>query len=263
MLPAQALSELLAALECGKGVASFGFDDIQHWGEEFRTLLIELKLIREAPAARILECHGCEEHCLSDVVTVTHNKGNAKSFIICEVPEKQAEMGRVAVHPQRLQQWEIRAIHLAHFIANKLGFDSAMDTVPDSQRIRLGMLAGPQGRRWAVLFITPLALEVNQHLLPLNELLFVENGTVALDTPRIEACLAEDKQATDKVYRPNTDRREARRQATQAMYQNWRDTYEQLLREHPGKSKSWYAQKIARMDVGQGKNSETIRKRLS
>jgi hypothetical protein len=263
MLLAQALSELLAALECGKGVAVFGFDDIQHWGEEFRTLLVELKLIREAPAARILECHGCEERCLSDIVTATHSKGNVKPFIICEVPEKQAEMGRVAVHPQRMLQWEIRAIHLAQFVADKLGLDAVMDTEPDSQRIRLGMLAGPQGRRWAVLSINPLVLEVNQHPLPLNELLFVENGTVALDTPRIRACLAQDKQATGKVYQPNTDRREARRQGTQAMYQDWRDTYEQLLREHPGKSKSWYAQKIARMDVGQGKNSETIRKRLS
>ncbi|GAB5498520.1 MAG: hypothetical protein PsegKO_08310 [Pseudohongiellaceae bacterium] len=260
---AVALRELLASVEAGSGHAVLGFDDIHHWGSEARDSLVQLNLLAPAVAATSLECRGCEEHCFSEIMYSASVAGQSKPFILCEVPEKQAEMGRVAVQAERLQQWQCRTASIAQFLADRLGLDAVMDAEPDLQHIRLGMLTGPQGRRWAVLSINPLVLEVNQHSAPLEELLFVENDSVKLDTLRIQAFLAKDKQSTGKAYQPNQDRREARKQATEAMYQDWRDTHEQLLREHPGKSKSWYSQKIARMDVGQGKNPETIRKRLN
>lgn len=61
---------------------------------------------------------------------------------------------------------------------------------------------------------------------------------------------------------PNTSRQEARKRETQAIYQAWQEEYVRLMDSKPGMSKKWYSKKIAKMDVGQGRDSETIRKRL-
>ena len=130
------------------------------------------------------------------------------------------------------------------------------------ERIRLGMLQSPKGRRWVTLLSSPLTVEVNQQLVPLTELLFADFDEVALDEVRIQHLLTIKAERQIKQYSSNTARREARKSKTQAMYQDWRDAHALLLQEHPGKNKSWYARKISRMDVAHGREYETIRKRL-
>lgn len=257
-----ALRELLASVEAGRGNAEFGFDDIQHWGVKGRELLISLQLLEPITSATSLECHGCEERCFSVVLNGARTNGETRPFILCEVPEKQEEMGRVPVALERLQQWRSTAAFLAQYIAGKLELGSPYDSGASLTHIRLGMLRGPEGRRWVSLTTSPLAVEINQHSVPLDELLFVESDTVNLDEPRIRHLLDVKTPSTSKLYQPNTDRRAFRKQETAAMYQDWCDTYAQLTKENPGMSKSWYANKISRMDIGRGKNSETIRKRL-
>ena len=108
----------------------------------------------------------------------------------------------------------------------------------------------------------PLVLEVNSQRLSVAEVLFVEDGRFTLDWPRIQHLLSSDAGVKGEEYSSNTDRREARKQTTHAMHQNWRDACVELAKEHPGRGKKWYSIKIARMSVAQGRDAETIRKQL-
>ena len=112
------------------------------------------------------------------------------------------------------------------------------------------------------LIAAPLTLEVNQQIVPVSELLFIENGVITLDEARIRSLVNVLANPAGKPYPPNTDQRESRKLATQAMYQEWQDAYDSLRHEHPGKSKKWYSLKLARMPVARGRDAETIRKHL-
>jgi hypothetical protein len=65
-----------------------------------------------------------------------------------------------------------------------------------------------------------------------------------------------------KGHKPSNARREVSKLNTQARYKSWQKAYRELKKTHPGKSDSWYAQKIAKMDIAQDRNSETIRKNM-
>ncbi len=46
------------------------------------------------------------------------------------------------------------------------------------------------------------------------------------------------------------------------MYESWRKEYRELQRKRPGMSGKWYSKQIAKTEIAQGRNSETIRKRM-
>ena len=172
------------------------------------------------------------------------------------------EMGRVPVRMERLGQWLCNTELLAQFIAAQLGLSNEFAAGNDSRPIRLGMLKGPEGRRWVTLLTAPLALEVNRHKVPVSELLFVDDGVIALDTPRIRSLLEAPPGAIGKSYTSNTSQREARKLATQEMHQDWQDAYDALREARPGHNKTWYSLKLARMPVAHGRDEETIRKNI-
>jgi len=57
-------------------------------------------------------------------------------------------------------------------------------------------------------------------------------------------------------------KRDARKRETQALYDSWRNQYWKLKKKHPDKSDSWYANRISRMEIAQGRSTETIRKNM-
>ncbi len=257
-----ALMNLVAAVEAGGGSAVLGFDEVQQWGQGVAGQLVDDGLLKPYSPAQSLVCHGCEERCFSDVVVQPMASSVTRAFIICEVPHMREQMGRVPVQVERLQQWRSTTSLLAAFLADKLGLEYSGEVTNDSQPKRLGMIKGQHGRRWVSLMAVPLSLELNQQTVPLIELLFTEAGVVALDMPRIQAMLKTDVPAAGKLYTSNLDRREAAKAQTQAMYQDWQDAYEVLLVKHPHMGKAWYSQQIAKLSVAQGRDSETIRKRI-
>ena len=46
------------------------------------------------------------------------------------------------------------------------------------------------------------------------------------------------------------------------MYASWQKEYRKLKRIRPRRTDSWYAQQISKMDIGQNRDSETIRKNM-
>ncbi|MEX0962939.1 MAG: hypothetical protein WDZ52_02705 [Pseudohongiellaceae bacterium] len=257
-----ALARLLAALEAGKGKAQLQYDEVQGWGQSATEAFLGYGLIQPVSSANKIECVGCEERCYTDVVLQGQGTDRMRAFVVCEVPHKQAEMGRVAVQLERLQQWAVDSRMLARFMALQLGLEPARVQVTEAGVLRLGMVPSPRGRRWVSLLPSPLALEINQQRVPVNEVLFAGGGEISLDELRIQAMLAKEPEASGKAYTPSTDGRESRKQQTQAMYQDWHDAYVKLIKQHPNRPKTWYAHKISRLEIAKGKSSETIRKRL-
>ena len=66
----------------------------------------------------------------------------------------------------------------------------------------------------------------------------------------------------DSRYTPSQVKREAHKLKTQAMYSSWQKAYRDMKRNKPGKPDIWYAQRIAKMDIAQNRDPETIRKNM-
>jgi len=260
MTLAQALISLLQnlsqSLKQGDDKVIYQFEDIQQWQVGVLPLLLDCKLIKAISVAQSIECKGCENQCFMDVIN-----HQSRNYIVCDDSEKQTQMGRILVKSERLKQWQISIKNLAHVLAQLLGFDD-IKFAPKQAHIPLGMLKSDEGRKWVNLYKQPLALELNQVQIPIVELLFIDNGRIAIDRPRVDAVLAIKQPVKVKDYQSNVDRLEHRKANTQAMYKSWQDEYEKLKRRHPNKPKGWYAYLISKMDVAQGKSEATIKRNL-
>ncbi len=230
------------------------------WQSGALELFLKLGLIKKASMAKSIECKGCDNHCFMDVITHT-NKSNARAFIVCEDPEMQSQMGRMEISIEHLKQWESSIKQMAYVVSNLLDLDSS-HTKFAKDKIQLGMLKSSMGRRWVSILQKPLSIEINQHTIPLNEILFFEGKELLIDELQINELLERPPTSTSNQYTQSTDKREEGKIKTQAMYQDWNDEYIIQKNNKPNASDTWISKKIAKMDISQGKSSEYIRKNM-
>ena len=259
----RALNQVLAGLEQAQDAVVFGAGAVARWDVGDVDALIGGGLLKPAGRAQSVVCPGCEHRCISDVNVSTLRSGQLRAFVVCEMPDMQAQMGRVAIAPRRLRQWQATPRMLARFLMMKLQLAGELPSSSKLLSLPLGMLPGPHGRRWVRLVLSPLSLEINRQCAPLSELLGVNEDQIELDWPRVTAMLSRESDSKDKPCAPSIEKREARKLATAAMRQDWRDAHADLARQHPGMGKRWYSLKIARMPVACGRDAETIRKQLA
>ncbi len=253
-----ALNQVLTGLEMAQGAVVLGADAVERWGGSDIDALTQAALLKPAGPAKSVICPGCEHRCIADVDSL-----GARAFVVCEMPDMQEQMGRVAITSDRLRQWQATPRMLARFLMLKLELAGEVPSPDRSMSMPLGMLPGPRGRRWARLVLSPLSLEINRQRVPLIELIFVNEDQIELDRLRVSEMLSRKPQWKDETHTPSIEAREARKLATAAMRQDWRDAHAELTRQHPGKNKRWCARKIARMPIAQGRDAETIRKQLN
>lgn len=97
---------------------------------------------------------------------------------------------------------------------------------------------------------------------------FVNNARVAREgiSIAIDEYLVEQRTVDISVpsaqYTRNTARREARKLNTADMHAQWQKEYRALKKKKPNMSDVWYSQQIAKMDIAQGREAETIRKNM-
>lgn len=259
----RALDEVLTGLEQAQGAVVFGADTVARWDVGDVDDLIQSGLLKPGGRAQSVICPGCEHRCISDVNVSVLRNGDVRAFVVCEMPDMQAQMGRVEIAPDRLRQWQATPRMLARFLMLKLQLAGEIPSPDKSMPVPLGMLPGPHGRRWARLVLSPLSLEINHQRAPLSELLDVNEHQIELDWPRLAEMLSREQESKDKTYTPSIEAREARKQETAAMRQDWHDAHAELARQHPDKGKRWYSIKIAQMPVARGRDAETIRKQLN
>jgi hypothetical protein len=256
----QALTELITRVDTSDQPVSLSWDELQLWAEGVLKGFVAVRLLTKDVNASSLQCSGCEYHCFMDVLLT--NDGSGRAFIVCDHAEMQAQMGRINVPPERLQQWQTSAKQLAMLLSDLLGFEIKPEYQKQSASFKLGLLKGNKGRRWVMLQTQPLALEINRHIVSLGDLLYFDDDVLLIDMVRIDELLNAPPKDMGKAYNPNFIKQEARKLATQVMYQDWNDEYLRLKKKHPDKSDTWCSIQIAKLPIAQGKDSETIRKNM-
>lgn len=256
----QVLTALIAHVEASDKPVNFGWDEAQEWKKDVLEGFVAAGLLTKDVDARSLQCLGCEHHCFVDVLLA--NDDSERAFIVCDHPDMQNQMGRINVPTERLQQWQASSKHLAIIVSSLLGFKTKPDYKNETASFKLGMLKGKNGRRWVWLQTKPLSLEINRHTVPLDDLLYFEAGELLIDEAKINLLVNAAPKDTSKTYASSVSKQEMRKLATQAMYQDWNDEYQQLKKKHQNKSDSWCSIQIAKLAIAQGKDSETIRKNM-
>lgn len=258
------LSELLEHLGTALKSVTFDWDAIQEWPQGALAALLQEKLLTPTTSAQSLECNGCEHRCFMDVLTfVDDAKKVTRAFIVCDEPEKQSEMGRISIPLERLEQWKTSHKHFAKAIVGLLSLNDEIKI--ENNAFRLGMLKSDKGRRWLSLNVQPLTLEANRNAVSLGDVLFFEGDALCIDYERIKVLINSEPLNTGKEYHPTTSKRDARKQATEAMYQDWQDQYQWFRKKHPNKnthSDSWIARQIEKMDIASNRSANTISRHM-
>ncbi len=257
------LLDILVRLRAENNHTLIGWDAVQHWSRNILDRFLQFGLLSPAVSTQSIECIACENYCFMDVITLPHDDpALSRAFIICDNAEMQSQIGRVQIPFVRLQQWQSSVKQLASVIANLLGFKDKIEFSANQATIKLGMLKSSKGRRWVSLSCANLSLVINQHSVPIEDVLYFENEQLFIDSDCIDDLLNRPPLQQDKTYTPSTNKRDARKLETLAMYQDWKDAYLKLSKQHPDKSKTWCSIQIAKMDIAKGKDSETIRKNM-
>lgn len=257
----QVLLLLLNALTLKQHKFSLSWAAVSLWHEGVLNTLVDSKLISSKEHATNIQCQGCEKHCIVDVTKRIYPKA-IRYYAVCDDPIMHEQMGRMIIPPEQLKQWQLSVKRLACVISGLLGLSSEITYQSAQASINLGSLKSKTGRKSVVLNIEPLMLVVNQVEIPVCDILYFENNKLKLDSERFDVALQSKQGKASKTYTPNVDKNEQRKAKTQAMYQDWQDQASKLKSKHPTKSKTWISQQITKMEISQGKNSETIRKNI-
>jgi hypothetical protein len=173
-------------------------------------------------------------------------------------------VGRVPVELGRLTQWRITGGMLAKTLARLLGFLQVPQEDGAGKRWTLGMLKGNEHKAQIALAVANgVALKVAGHDIPLTEVLSFNKGKLAADKDELVRHV--DKPATPpgaSTYKPSAARREERKLDTQKQYAAWQKSYKELKRNRRGMSDVWYSQRIAKQDIANNRDAETIRKHM-
>lgn len=255
----EALASLIEHVNAADKPVSLGWYEVQQWQGGVLERFLAVGLLAKNVKAHSLLCTGCEQHCFMPVYQTDDEQ---RAFIVCDNPDKQEQMGRIQVPLERLQQWQASARQFAAVVAGLLGFESRPVYQQASASYRLGMLKSDGGRRWVSLTAQPLALEVKRYEVPLSDLLYFDAEGLGIDKPRIDGLLNSTPSDTGKAYTPDVSKQEAGKLATLAMYKDWHDEYLRLKQKHPNKSDRWHSMQIAKLNIAQGRDSETIRKNM-
>ncbi|GAW86555.1 conserved hypothetical protein [Bathymodiolus platifrons methanotrophic gill symbiont] len=254
---------LLVHLRAENKPIIISWNTIQNWPDGTLELLLKVGLLIRTSAAQSIECHACENRCFMDIITLIHDDpALSRAFIVCDDVEMQSQMGRVQIPLVQLQQWQADVKRLSKVIAGLLGLKDKITFTVNQPVIKLGMLKTARGRRWVTLNSLDLSLEVNQHTVPVEEVLYFEGEQLFIDQDAIDDLLNREPLRQGKSYIPLTNKREARKLETQMMYQDWQDAYVQLKKQNITKSNKWCSLQIAKMDIANAKDAETIRKNM-
>jgi len=255
----QILSDILTRLSTIGDSLRIGFDEIQQWPSGLLNTLEQAGLLIRDVQAQSLQCDGCEYGC---IMPVTFTEDAMRAFIVCDHPEQQDYMGRVAVSLSRLNQWQLSTKRVATVVAQLVRMEAKPIYQAKTDSYALGMLKSTKGRRPAVLTLNPLSVVINHRSMLVSELLYVEDAQLLIDVLRINDALKASPSNNDKPYTPNIDKRQVRKLATQAMYVDWQDQYKKLKRENSKKSDVWISVQISKMDIAKGREPEAIRRKM-
>lgn len=260
MTPLDAIFELLARLGGSEGSAIFVTEqELRHWPAlAVKAMKAQRLLVKARPAASVV-CPGCEQECVMPVHRPPAAALGPRSFIVCD---KRDDINRVPVAAERLTQWRCDAHAVCGFVAQSLGLRRSQKLSTGSELWPIGMASGSKRQQMLCLKADgDLVVVAGNNSVPLSEFVGYRNGRYSLDQAMIRH-LVDSASTADSRYTPTTARREARKLDTQAMYEGWRREYRRLGKSRPNMSDVWYSQQIAKQDIAEGRDPDTIRKHM-
>ena len=260
MKPVDVLIELFDRVGANQGATVLvNEDELRYWPSEAVKAMKSQRLVTRARTASSAICPGCEQQCVMPVHTPPTAAGIKASFIVCD---KRSDINRVKVSASCLTQWQCNADLVRGFIAARLGLRlSNRKTAKDDLR-EIGVASGHKRRQMLCLKADGrLTLVVGVNNMPLAELITFGDGQYSLDGDIIRQ-MVDASTIADSLYTPSQVRREVRKLGTQERHESWQKKYRELKRSKPGRTDGWYAQQIAKMDIAQGRDPETIRKNM-
>lgn len=260
MKPIDALLELMGRVgACMGDKVLVSDEELRQWPLPAVKAMKSQKLIAKARPASTAVCPGCERECVMPVHFPT-GAGAQASFIICD---KRSDINRVMVPAGRLIQWQCSAALVCEFVAADLELRRAGSQNARSGLWEIGMATGDKRSQMICLKVEGgLLLAAGDRSAPLADLLEYRDGKFLLDGAIIRR-LVDSATTADPRYTPSYVKREARKLVTQELHESWRRKYRQLKRSKPGKSDRWYALQISKMDIADGRDIETIRKKMT
>ena len=192
------------------------------------------------------------------VDTIPSSTGKSASFVVCD---KRSDINRVAILSGQLVQWQSSTTVVAKFIARSLSV-RWQGTTSRGNELEIGIVkAARKSQMLCLRSERELALVAGTGVLPLIEAVTFAEGRFTLDVELVEQ-LVNNSSTSDARYTPSNAKREARKLDTQARIDSWRRERRSLKKRHPDKSDAWCAIQISKMDIGEGRSSETIRKNM-
>jgi len=241
------------------GVAWFTAHEMQQWPLEAVEALKGQQLLKRSRDAGTALCDGCEEACVLPVQSVRNGATNeAVLFLLCTL---RSDTNRVMVDSSRLRQWRASIERLCDFVATDLSINRSNVSQDEDSLFPVGLFHGEQRGQLLLLQLdTPLMLVAGDQSLPLSELIGFEEGHYRINRALVTQLV--DHATGDERHTPSTVRREARKLRTQERNERWRKAYRKIKRENPTQTDNWIANQIAKLDIAQGRDSETIRKQM-
>lgn len=261
MTPEQAFADLMARVGARPdSVALVNEQELAGWPWDVVAALKAQGLLRKARDAISAVCPGCEQQCLMPVNTVKDDETSRRdSFVVCD---KRSDINRVPIPPEQLRQWRSDAEAVREFVADSLSLRPTRERAADQALLLVGMIEGTKRSQMLALRAAgDPALVVGGESVLLSDLAKYGDGRFGLDAS--SARKLADVTTTDPRHMPSNARREARKLDTRAMYEGWQRQYRELRKQHPDKSDSWCAQRIAASSVGRKRDAETIRKQMT
>ena len=261
MTARDALIELVERVGARHGAAVvLSEEELQQWPADAVSAMQSHRLLARARPATTVVCPGCEWDCVMPVQTMPAVSGDPTRFIVCD---KRSDINRVAIASERVDQWKCDAKAIARFVAGYLGLHRGGQRSDSSGMLHLGLAAGDTRRQMLGLRTHgDVALVAADTAVPLADMVDFEHGDYTLDTDAIRQ-LVDSGTTADPRYTPSTVRREASKLDTQTRHERWRTAHRELRRRRPNKSKTWYAQQIAKQEIAEGRSAATIRKHLT
>lgn len=234
-------------------------DELRNWpASEVRLLQQAHLLVRTKPATAAI-CPGCEEQCAMPVHTQPTPQGKLKSFIFCD---KRDDTTRIPIPTEYLEQGKCSIPQVLTFVASTLALQSDSFKKLDTGLWQIGMAFGNMRSQMLCLKGEGLQLVAGSKSIPLAELIVVGNSEISLDMDKLKKVI-DTSNTGDPRYTPRTVKREAEKLKTQEMYASWQKECNKLKKKHPDMSKTWYAQKIAKMPIAQKRDWDTIRGKIT
>jgi hypothetical protein len=260
MTPIDALFELLRRVGACQGIAVLvNVEELHQWpGVAVKAMKSQRLIVKARPADSAI-CPGCEDNCVMPVHRPPAAAGARSSFIVCD---KRSDINRVSVSSERLTQWQCSVHLVCEFVTSSLGLRPPARKTGSAGRWEIGIASGDKRSQMLCLEATDiLALVAGNNKVPLDEFVEFHKDKYALDEAKVLR-MVDAATTADNRYTPSQVKREARKLQTQARYESWQKEYRKLKRIKPGNPDTRYAQQIAKMDIADGRDAETIRRHM-